>query len=62
MPLRMPDRRNATRVRRAVGLGTNTVDRLTTTDGKPIADFGVPDARPLDAATLHRILQVIVPP
>jgi mono/diheme cytochrome c family protein len=57
-----PDRRNASAVRRAVGLGTNTVDRLTTADGKLIADFGIPDARPLDAATLHRILQVIVPP
>jgi hypothetical protein len=57
-----PDRRNASAVRRAVGLGTNIVDRLTTADGKLIADFGIPDARPLDAATLHRILQVIVPP
>lgn len=56
-----PDRRNATTVRRAFGLGTNTVDRLTT-DGRTVADFGVPDARPLDAATLHRILQVIVSP
>jgi hypothetical protein len=57
-----PDRHNATRVRRAIGLGTNSFDRLTTVGGNPVADFGIPDTRPLDASTVRRLLQVTVPP
>lgn len=56
-----PDRRNARKVRQVFGLGTDTVDRLVAADGKPVADFGIADVRPLDATTLKRVLQVIVP-